>query len=74
MERNGQMKKNMGTLDRVIRAIVGLVLIYLAFTAGWGTLGTAVAAIVGIVLLVTAAMSNCPAYSILGVKTCDSGK
>lgn len=59
------MKVNMGSIDRVIRAIVGLVLIALVFVGpqtAWGWLG--------LIPLATAFMGNCPAYSILGVKTC----
>lgn len=59
------MKVNMGTVDRGIRAIVGLVLIALVFVGpqtAWGWLG--------LIPLATALMGNCPAYSILGVKTC----
>ena len=57
--------KNAGTLDRAIRAIVGLALIVLAVggTIGaWGYLG--------VVPLVTAALGWCPAYTLLGIKTC----
>ena len=63
--RRRQMKVNMGTVDRGIRAIVGLVLIALVFfgpQTAWGWLG--------LIPLATALMGNCPAYSILGVKTC----
>lgn len=59
------MKVNMGTIDRTIRAIVGLVLIALVFVGpqtAWGWLG--------LIPLATAFMGNCPAYSLLGIKTC----
>lgn len=59
------MKVNMGSLDRVIRAVVGLVLISLVFVGpqtAWGWLG--------VIPLATAFMGNCPAYSIFGIKTC----
>lgn len=63
------MKPNMGTLDRVIRAIVGIVLIAL-----WplGLLqGTAaiVALVVGVVLIVTVILRWCPPYDLLGINT-----
>lgn len=64
------MTKNMGSADRIARAIVGIVLLVLAFTAGWGGLWTAIAAIVGLVMLGTSAMGYCPPYQILGIKTC----
>ena len=63
------MKPNIGTLDRSIRAIVGIALIAL-----WplGLLqGTAAifALVVGIVMLVTALLRWCPPYGLLGINT-----
>ncbi len=57
--------KNAGTLDRALRAIVGLVLIALALTGTIGAWGW-----IGVVPLVTAALGWCPAYTLLGIKTC----
>jgi len=63
------MKPNMGTADRVIRAIVGV-----AAIAVWplglteGTLGV-IALVVGIVLLGTALLRWCPPYDLLGINT-----
>ncbi|MFM9816576.1 UNVERIFIED_CONTAM: DUF2892 domain-containing protein [Spiribacter pallidus] len=59
------LKTNVGAVDRVIRAAVGLVLIALAvfgqgMTWGW----------VGVIPLATALVSYCPAYSLLGMNTC----
>ncbi len=56
------MKKNMGTVDRVLRIIGALVIAYLIFSESLtGTLAT-VLGIVGIVLLLTSAVGVCPAY------------
>jgi hypothetical protein len=63
------MKANIGTIDRVARILAGLVLIGLAFS---GTIG--VWGYVGVVLLLTGVIRVCPAYSILGVNTCSTGK
>ena len=65
------MKKNMGTVDRSIRAAVGIlgVLLY-----GLGYLAGAVgiiALVVGIVLLATSAIRWCPPYDLLGINTCE---
>jgi hypothetical protein len=63
------MKPNMGTTDRVIRAIVGV-----AALAAWplglveGTLGI-IALVVGIVLLLTVLLRWCPPYDLLGINT-----
>ncbi|MBL3557477.1 MULTISPECIES: DUF2892 domain-containing protein [Marinobacter] len=59
------MTKNMGTADRTIRAIVGVVVLALVFVGpqtAWGW--------IGIIPLATALMGNCPAYSLIGIKTC----
>ncbi len=61
-------KANVGTIDRVLRVIVGLVLLGLFFAypdAGWRYW-----ALIGIVPLVTGLFSTCPAYSLIGVSTC----
>ncbi len=59
------MKLNVGGADRILRIAAGLVLIglTLAGTIGiWGWLG--------LILIATGLFSFCPAYSILGIKTC----
>ncbi|MFA8444106.1 DUF2892 domain-containing protein [Yoonia sp.] len=68
------MTVNVGTIDRIARALLGLVLLYLAFLSGLplfeGGLMKIVAAAVGIVMLIVAATRVCPVYSIFGLKTC----
>lgn len=59
------MSKNVGGLDRILRAVVGLVLIGLTLTGVIGVWGW-----IGVVALVTAAIGWCPAYLPLGIKTC----
>lgn len=61
--------RNEGKTDRMIRVVVGLILIGLFFAGTVGAFGW-VLLIVGIVLLVTGAMGTCPAYSLLGINTC----
>ncbi|WP_194095778.1 YgaP family membrane protein [Marivivens aquimaris] len=60
---------NEGKTDRMIRVVVGLILIGLFFAGTVGAFGW-VLLIVGIVLLVTGATGTCPAYSLLGINTC----
>lgn len=68
------MTVNVGTIDRIARALLGLVLLYLAFLSGLplfeGGLMKILAAVVGIVMLIVAATRVCPVYSIFGLKTC----
>jgi hypothetical protein len=60
------MPRNVGTIDRTIRALVGLALLSLLFildgSARW--LG-----LIGLVPLATAAISWCPAYLPFGIRT-----
>ncbi len=64
------MQKNVGSIDRAIRAVVGIVLLAVYFLgAVQGTLGI-VALVAGIVMLGTAAIGWCPPYSLLGINTC----
>lgn len=64
------MTVNESTLDRGLRAVVGVLLVA-AWVFGWfvGTLAV-VLGIVGLVLLLTAAVGFCPLYRILGISTC----
>ncbi|MCF8482300.1 MAG: DUF2892 domain-containing protein [Rhodospirillum sp.] len=59
------MTKNVGGVDRILRAIVGIVLIALAATGTVGVWGY-----IGVLPLVTAALGWCPAYLPFGIKTC----
>lgn len=64
------MNKNVGTIDRSIRALIGLAGIAV-FALGLleGTLGI-VALVVGIVMLGTSVIGWCPPYALLGINTC----
>jgi membrane protein implicated in regulation of membrane protease activity len=59
------MTRNEGNLDRVLRIILGIVLLALVFVGpktAWGW--------IGIVPLATGLIGSCPIYSILGIRTC----
>lgn len=69
---------NIGSLDRAVRFLLGAALLAAPFLlpATFAPLGPwryAVAAI-GAVLLGTAAFRFCPAYRLLGIRTCAIGK
>jgi hypothetical protein len=61
------MIKNVGSVDRVLRVVLGLALLAFAFFSGhaYASLGY-----IGVVPLLTAAFGTCPAYSLLGISTC----
>jgi hypothetical protein len=57
-------RPNIGTVDRALRALLGVVAVSLVVTgprSAWG--------FVGVVLLVTAAVGFCPLYAMLGLTT-----
>lgn len=59
------MKTNVGSIDKILRIVAGLVLIALAIM-GVGTPWTWI----GIVPLATGLVGWCPAYTLLGMNTC----
>jgi Protein of unknown function (DUF2892) len=61
------MKTNVGTIDRVIRIVLGVVLLSLLFLVQ-GNLRWI--GLVGIVPLGTALMGWCPLYALFGMSSC----
>lgn len=59
------MKTNVGSTERVIRIILGLVLIGLAATGSIGLWGW-----LGVVPLATGLAGWCPPYAMFGISTC----
>jgi hypothetical protein len=59
------MTTNEGSVDRILRALLGGVLIALTLTGTIGVWGW-----IGVVPLVTAAIGWCPLYTMLGLNTC----
>ena len=59
------MQFNVGGIDRILRVVLGLVLIALAATGTVGWWGW-----LGVVPLVTGLFRFCPAYGLLGMNTC----
>ena len=56
---------NVGNIDRLLRIVLGLILISLVFVGpqtDWGWLG--------IIPLATGLLRTCPAYSFFGLNTC----
>lgn len=63
------MKKNMGTTDRVIRAIIAVIFISLYVSGSiTGTVGIVLIAL-SVVFLLTSLISVCPLYLPLGIST-----
>jgi len=62
--RSRTMKANVGSTDRSIRIVLGLVII------GWGVMNANWLGAIGLVPLATAFMRWCPAYLPFGISTC----
>lgn len=63
------MKKNMGTVDKVIRVLVAVVILVLYFThVVTGTLGVVLLILAGI-FVVTSLVGTCPLYLLFGFST-----
>jgi amino acid transporter len=68
------MKKNIGTIDRLLRLLVGVIIGILYVTnAISGALGIA-ALVLGIIFIATSVVSICPIYLVLGLNTCSKDK
>lgn len=65
-------KNNVGNVDRVIRIILGAVLLVAFFMypdSSWHWF-----ALIGVIPLATALLGSCPLYSIFGLSTCPMKK
>jgi hypothetical protein len=58
------MQKNIGGIDKAVRILVGIALII------WAALNGPIWAWIGILPLATGLFGWCPAYTLLGIKTC----
>ena len=63
------MKQNMGTIDRVIRTVLALVVAILYFTKNISGLAAIILGIFAIVFLLTSIVGFCPLYTVLGIRT-----
>ena len=68
------MKINVGTIDRIVRVIVGLALIAFALGFVWPGTGWNWVGWIGVIPLATGAVGSCPLYSALGMSTCPAPK
>ncbi len=57
-------KNNVGKIDRIIRIVVGILLVGNVFYALQNPIGW-----IGVILIVTGIVGKCPLYSIIGINT-----
>lgn len=65
------MTTNMGSIDRVVRVVIGLALLSPIFLLDGGARWFG---LIGIVPILTAAIGWCPAYLPFGISTCPRGE
>jgi hypothetical protein len=63
------MATNIGTIDRALRIVIGVMLIAYALKLGLPSTGWNWVGWIGVVPLLTAFVGTCPLYSLLGVST-----
>ncbi len=70
------MTANLGSVDRIFRLILGVVLLGAPFISGLAlfesSAATIVSVIAGLIMVGTSAMKFCPLYRIFGLRTCRS--
>ena len=64
------MNANVGMTDKVLRIVIGLVLIAWAIPLGFPQTGWNWIGWIGVVPILTAIFGYCPLYTLLGVSTC----
>jgi hypothetical protein len=63
------MTRNEGNTDRIVRGVVAIIALILAFVVGIGSVVGVILALVGVIMAVTAAVGFCPLYRLLGLST-----
>jgi amino acid transporter len=68
------MKQNMGTLDRLIRFILAVIIGILYFTGQISGTAAIVLGVIAIAFILTSAVGHCPAYTPLKISTKKANK
>jgi hypothetical protein len=63
------MKKNMGTLDKIIRILLAIVVIVLYLNGSITGVAAIILGIVAFVFIVTSLIGFCPLYTVLKIST-----
>jgi hypothetical protein len=63
------MKKNMGSLDRIIRLAIVVIIAILYFTGVISGTWAIILGILALILLITSLVSTCPLYMLFGIST-----
>ena len=64
------MKTNMGSSDRIIRAIIAIAVVVLCLTKVVTGVAATILVIMAVIFLITGFIGFCPAYRLFGINTC----
>jgi hypothetical protein len=67
-----QMHTNVGTIDRIARVIVGVLLIAYAIPIGFPSTGWNWIGWIGVIPILTAVIGFCPVYGLFGISSCST--
>lgn len=65
-----KLSLNVGGFDRILRLILGVILIALAYFGILSGTGAIIAYIVAVIALVTGLIKFCPVNALIGINTC----
>ncbi|OGI07449.1 MAG: hypothetical protein A2Y40_06145 [Candidatus Margulisbacteria bacterium GWF2_35_9] len=68
------MKKNLGSLDRMIRILLAALFILLYFTEIVGGWAGIVLSVIAVIFILTSFIGFCPLYKLFGISTCSVKK
>lgn len=68
------MRCNAGSTDRLVRAVIGIILLAAGLFGGLSGALAIVADVAGAVLLLTGLVGFCPLYTLFGINTCGTQK
>jgi hypothetical protein len=63
------LKQNEGSIDRTIRIITGIIVLFVGFFSLTG-LAQTMAYVIGVIALITGILGFCGLYTFLGISTC----
>jgi hypothetical protein len=64
------MKKNVGSIDKVVRIIIAIVAFWAAYTGKVASPVNYILYAIGAIMVLTTVMGSCPIYSVIGANTC----
>lgn len=68
------MKKNMGSVDRIVRVLIALIIATLYFMEIISGTLAIVLGVLAVVFIITSLISTCPLYMPFGLSTCKTEK